>query len=53
MAIAIGFTWTWIVYSAVGTFGAFAICGMEKKEGTTGTTLLDYFPSDEPLVIII
>lgn len=37
----------------VGVFGAFAIAGVPKREGTNGSTLLDFFPSDSVVVIII
>ncbi|CAD8190473.1 unnamed protein product [Paramecium pentaurelia] len=55
--IAIGFTWTWFVYCMAGTFGAFAVAGAlannQKQDGKSGSTLLDYYPSDNPLVIVI
>ncbi|CAD8199009.1 unnamed protein product [Paramecium pentaurelia] len=55
--IAIGFAWTWFVYCMAGTFGAFAVAGAlannQKQDGKSGSTLLDYYPSDNPLVIVI
>lgn len=52
-AVIIGYGWTWFVYQVTGIFGAVAICGIHQKEGTPGTTIFDYFPSDEPTVIVV
>jgi uncharacterized membrane protein YuzA (DUF378 family) len=37
------FGWTWLVYTIVGVFGVFAITGVNKRENTTGSTVLDFF----------
>ena len=36
----------------VGVFGAFAICGVTKNEGTAGDTVLDYFADDWMVVLV-
>jgi sodium-coupled neutral amino acid transporter 9 len=44
--IAQAFGWTWFVYQVVGIFGAIAIAGVEKRPGTAGATVLDFFKDD-------
>lgn len=55
--IGFGFLWTWFVYCMAGSFGAFAVAEAKiigsLQPGTTGQTLLDYYDSSKPDIIVI
>jgi hypothetical protein len=42
-----------MIYAFIGTFGASAVSGISKRDGTTGNTVLDYMNKDDILTIIV
>lgn len=44
--IIIAYILTFVIYQLLGIFGSFALYEREPMEGTSGFTLLDYFPNN-------
>lgn len=49
----LGFGWTWLIYTFIGSFGATAISSINSRPGTNGATVLDFMQKDDIFTLIV